>query len=109
MWALPIIVPNLMLADVARAISRTGNDAVRVEAFATTLGRLPKVTVVPLDEALGYEARALAAPYGLPETDAVCAAVARQAGRTLISLDLEYLTRLGRSQWSALLRRCSPS
>jgi predicted nucleic acid-binding protein len=68
---------------------------VRAEAFATTLGRLPNVTVVALDEALGYQARALAAQYGLRGADAVYAAVAQQAGCTLISLDHEHLTRLG--------------
>jgi predicted nucleic acid-binding protein len=68
---------------------------VRAEAFATTLGRLPNVTVVALDVALGYQARALAAQYGLRRADAVYAAVAQQAGCTLISLDHEHLTRLG--------------
>ncbi len=93
--ALPIIVPNLVLAEVAGAISRTRNDPVRAEAFATTLGRLPNVTVVALDEPLGYQARALAAQYGLRGADAVYAAVAQQTGCTLISLDHEHLTRLG--------------
>ena len=36
--ALPIIVPNLVLAEVAGAISRTRHDPVRAEAFAMTLG-----------------------------------------------------------------------
>jgi predicted nucleic acid-binding protein len=80
--ALPIIVPNLVLAEVA-------------EAFATTLGRLPNVTVVALDMTLGDQARALAAQHGLRGADAVYAAVAQQAGCTLISLDHEHLTRLG--------------
>jgi predicted nucleic acid-binding protein len=57
---LAIIVPNLVLAGVAGAIGRTRNDPVRAEAFATTLGQLPNVTVVALDEALGYQARVLA-------------------------------------------------
>lgn len=92
---LPIIVPNLVLAEVAGAISRTRHDPVRAEAFATTLGRLPNVTVVALDEALGDQARALAAQHGLRGADAVYAAVAQQAGCTLISLDQEHLTRLG--------------
>jgi predicted nucleic acid-binding protein len=56
---------------------------------------LPNVIVVALDEALGYQARALAAQYGLRGADAVYAAVAQQAGCTLISLDHEHLTRLG--------------
>jgi predicted nucleic acid-binding protein len=51
--------------------------------------------VVALDEALGEQARALAAQYGLRGADAVYAAVAQQAGCTLISLDHEHLTRLG--------------
>jgi predicted nucleic acid-binding protein len=85
----------LVLAEVAGAISRTRHDPVRAEAFATTLGRLPNVTVVALDEALGDQARALAAQHGLRGADAVYAAVAQQAGCTLISLDQEHLTRLG--------------
>ena len=92
--ALPIIVANLVLAEVAGAISRTRNDPVQAEVFATTLGRLPNVTVVTLDVALGYQARALAAQHGLRGADAVYAAVAQQPGCTLISLDNEHLTRL---------------
>ena len=37
--ALPIIVPNLVLAEVAGAISRTRNDPLWAETFAETLGR----------------------------------------------------------------------
>jgi predicted nucleic acid-binding protein len=95
MRVLPIIVANSVLAEVAGAISRTRNDPVRAEAFATTLGRLLNVTVVALDVALGDQAHALAAQYGLCGADAVYAAVAQQAGCTLISLDHEHLTRLG--------------
>ena len=57
----PIIVPNLVLAEVAGAISRTWNDPLRAEPFATTLGWLPNVTVVALDMALDDQARPLAA------------------------------------------------
>ena len=53
------------------------------------------MTVVALDVALGDQGRALAAPYGLRGADAVHAAVAQQAGCTLISPDHEHLTRLG--------------
>jgi predicted nucleic acid-binding protein len=59
------------------------------------LGRLPNATVVALDVAFRYQARALAAQHGLCGVDAVYAAVAQQAGCTLISLDHEHLTRLG--------------
>jgi predicted nucleic acid-binding protein len=84
--ALPIIVPNLVLAEVAGAISRTRNDSGRAEAFATALGRLPNVTVVALDAALGHQARALAAQYGLRGADAVYAAVAQQAGCRMVKI-----------------------
>jgi predicted nucleic acid-binding protein len=93
--ALPIIVPNLVLAEVAGAISRSRHDPVRAEAFATTLGRLPNVTVVALDMTLGDQARALTAQHGLRGANAVYAAVAQQAGCPVISLDHEHLTRLG--------------
>lgn len=93
--ALPILVPNLLLAEVAGTIRRTRQDPVRAEAFAATLERLPNVTVVALDVALGDLARALAAQDGLRGADAVYAAVAQQAGCTLISFDHEHLMRLG--------------
>jgi predicted nucleic acid-binding protein len=101
-------VPNLVLAEVTGAIGRTRNDPVRAEAFAMTLGRLPKVTGLALDVALGDQARALAAQYGLRGAGAVYAAVAQQAGCTLISLDHEHLTRLGSTVMVSTLLRRSP-
>jgi predicted nucleic acid-binding protein len=53
------------------------------------------VTVVALNVALGYQARALAAQHGLRGADAVYAAVAQQEWCPWISLDHEPLTRLG--------------
>jgi predicted nucleic acid-binding protein len=91
---LPIIEPMLVLAEVAGAISRTRQDPARALAFATALGQLPNVTIVPCDTALGQRALELAAQHGLRGADAVYAAVARHAACTLISLDNEHLTRL---------------
>jgi hypothetical protein len=51
--------------------------------------------VVALDEALGDQARPLAAQSGLRGADAVYSAVAQQSGCTLITLAHEHLTRLG--------------
>jgi predicted nucleic acid-binding protein len=92
--ALPIIEPMLVLVEVAGAISRTRQDPARARAFAITLGRLPNITLLPLDTALGQRALALAAQHGLRGADAVYAAVAQHTGCTLISLDNEHLTRL---------------
>jgi predicted nucleic acid-binding protein len=92
--ALPIIIPNLALVEVAGAISRTRNDPVQAQAFATSLGLLPNVTVLPLDVVLSQWALKLAAQHGLRGADAVYAAVAQHTGSTLISRDTEHLTRL---------------
>ena len=90
----PIIVPNLVLVEVAGAISRTRRAPVQAQAFATALRRLPHVTVRVLDEVCALHALTLAAQHGLLGADAVYAAVAREAGSTLVTLDNEHLTRL---------------
>jgi predicted nucleic acid-binding protein len=90
-----ILVPALVLAEVAGAISRTRQDPVQAQAFAEALGELPTVTVLPLDLPLARRALALAAQHGLRGADAVYAAVAVQTGSTLITLDQEHLARLG--------------
>ena len=102
--ALPIVVPNLVLAEVAGAISRTRHDPVPARTFATALNQLPNVTVRVLDEALAQEALVLAAQYGLRGADAVYAAVAVAAGCILITLDNEHLTRL-----VDVMRVCTPA
>jgi predicted nucleic acid-binding protein len=92
--ALSIIVPSLLLVEVAGAISRTRQDAEQAQAFATALSQLPNVTFVSLDETLVRQALGLAAQHQLRGADAVYAAVALHTGCTLISLDREHLTRL---------------
>ena len=66
----------------------------QVQAFAITLSRLPHVTVRALEEGCALHALALAAQHGLRGADAVYAAVAREAGCTLVTSDNEHLTRL---------------
>jgi predicted nucleic acid-binding protein len=90
----PIIVPNLVLIEVAAAIGRTRHNAVQAVAFASALGRLPHVELRVLDEGRALQAVRLAAEHGLRGTDAVYAAVEIEAGCTLVSLDGEHLTRL---------------
>lgn len=90
----PIVVPNLVLVEVAAAISRTRQSPDQAYAFAIALNNLPNVTVVPLDDMIVHQALTLAAQHGLRGADAVYAAVAVQAGCTLITLDNEQHTRL---------------
>jgi predicted nucleic acid-binding protein len=89
-----IVVPNLVLVEVAAAVSRTRQRPDQAYAFAIALNNLPNVTVVPLDDIIVHQALTLAARYGLRGADAVYAAVAVQAGCALITLDNEQLTRL---------------
>ncbi len=92
--ALPVFVPNLLLVEVAGAISRTRNNPAQAQDFAMNLLNLPNVAFVPLDDVLAIQALALAAQHRLRGADAVYATVAAQSGCTLISLDNEHLTRL---------------
>jgi len=102
--ALPIILPNLALVEVAGAISRTRRDSAQAQAFATALRRLPHVTVRALDDVCALHALTLAAQHGLRGADAVYAAVAYEAGSTLVTSDNEHLTRLDK-----LIPACTPA
>jgi predicted nucleic acid-binding protein len=92
--ALPVVVPALVLAEVAGAISRTRQDPAGAQAFAQALGGLPNVTLRPLDATSANQALLLAAQHGLRGADAVYAAVAADTGCRLVTLDNEQLTRL---------------
>ena len=90
----PLVLPTLVLAEIAGAISRTRSDATLADTFASQVAALPNVTLMPLDEALAHQAQALAAQHRLRGADAVYAALALASYTTLISLDHEHLTRL---------------
>ncbi len=101
---LPIIIPNLALVEIAGAISRTRKSQVSATTFATTLSQLPHVTIRELDQICAQQALTLAAQYELRGADAVYAAVASEAGNTLVTLDNEHLTRL-----VSLISVCTPA
>lgn len=91
---LSVTVPNLVLVEVAGAISRTRSDPAQATAFATSLLRLANVSFIPLDSLHAQLAQDLAAKHGLRGADAVYAAVAKQTSTTLVTLDNEHLMRL---------------
>jgi predicted nucleic acid-binding protein len=91
---LSITIPSLALVEVAGSISRTRRRPDRAASFADTIAHLPHVTVVALSPELTAIAVQLAARHALRGADAVYAAVALNAGCTLITLDGEHLARL---------------
>jgi predicted nucleic acid-binding protein len=92
--AVPIIVPTLLLPEVAAAISRGREDEDLARGFAAALERLPHLVWVPLDTTLAQQATGVAAQYRLRGSDAVYAAVALRFGATLVTLDREQRERV---------------
>jgi len=90
----PIIVPTLLLPEVAGAVSQARGEADLARRFAAALGRLPPLVWVPLDATLARQAMDLAAQNRLPGADAVYATVALRFASTLVTLDQEQQERL---------------
>ena len=63
--SVPIIVPTLLLTEVAAAVSRGREDEELAREFAATLSRLPHLVLVPLDTALAQQAANVAAQHRL--------------------------------------------
>jgi predicted nucleic acid-binding protein len=74
-----VIVPTLLLTEVAATIGRVLGDAPRARDFAVRLSRLPYLRFAPLTRPLAY------------------VAVARQFGTTLVTLDEQQRTRAATS------------
>ena len=94
--AVPIIVPTLLLPEVAAAVSRGREDESLAREFAAALNRLPHLVWVPLDTTLAQQATDVAAQFRLRGSDAVYAAVALRFGTTLITLDRQQRERVGK-------------
>lgn len=94
--AVPIIVPTLLLPEVAAAVSRGREDESLAREFAAALNRLPHLVWVPLDTTLAQQATDVAAQFRLRGSDAVYAAVALRFGTTLLTLDRQQRERVGK-------------
>jgi len=91
----PIVVPTLLLPEVAAAVARGREDATLAREFAATLGQLSNVVLIPLDAALAQEAVNMAAQHRLRGSDAVYVAVAQRFGSVLVTRDREQRERIG--------------
>lgn len=92
--AAPLIVPTLVLPEVAAAIRRGQGDEQLARRFAAALSRLSHLLLVPLDTQLAHQSSDVAAQHSLRGSDAVYAAVALRFGSTLITLDQEQHQRV---------------
>jgi predicted nucleic acid-binding protein len=92
--ATPIIVPTLLLPEVAAAVGRGRGDSDLARRFADALSRLPHLILVPLDETLAHQAVDVAAEYRLRGSDAVYTAVALRFGSAIVTLDNEQRSRV---------------
>jgi predicted nucleic acid-binding protein len=99
----PVIVPTLLLPELAAAVSRGREDESLARQFAAAVSRLAHLVLVPLDMGLAQQAADVAASYQLRGSDAVYAAVALRFGCTLVTLDREQRERV-----SGALPACYP-
>jgi predicted nucleic acid-binding protein len=89
----PVIVPTLLLPEIASAVARASDDRAGALQYANATAALPHLTLVSLTPTTGRQAAELAATYRLRGADAVYFAVARRYGTTLVSRDEEQRSR----------------
>lgn len=89
----PVVVPTLLLAEIASAVARASGDSAGALQYATATAALPHLTLVALTSTTARQAAELAATHRLRGADAVYVAVARRYGTTLVSRDEEQRSR----------------
>jgi predicted nucleic acid-binding protein len=89
----PVIVPALLLVEVAFAVARASDDTEGALAYAESIAALPHVSLITLTSPLARQGASLAATHRLRGADAVYVAVARRYGTVLVSRDREQRTR----------------
>ena len=99
----PIIVPAIVIPEIAAAIGRGQGKPDLAIAFANEVIQLPSLTLIPVDEGLAHLAAETAARYRLRGNDAIYAAVSLRFGTDLVTLDREQVDRL-----KEVLSVCSP-
>jgi predicted nucleic acid-binding protein len=89
----PIIVPTLLLPEIASAVARASHDPAGAIRYARASAALPHLTLVSLTPAMADQAAALATAHRLRGADAVYVAVARRYGTAVVSRDDEQRSR----------------
>jgi len=86
---LRVILPTIVLAEVAGSLSRAYRDPIRARVYTERLIALPHITLLVVDETLGRVAANIAADYALRGMDAIYVAVAHEHACKLVTLDNE--------------------
>jgi predicted nucleic acid-binding protein len=94
----PVIVPSLLIAEIAAAIARKKGNAELAVSIANQIANLPNLTLIPLDQSLAMLAAETAATRKLRASDAVYAAVSLRFATHLITLDQEQLERFEKAR-----------
>jgi predicted nucleic acid-binding protein len=94
----PVIVPSLLIADIAAAIARKKGNAELAMSIANQIAKLPNLTLIPLDQSLAMLTAETAATRKLRASDAVYAAVSLRFATHLITLDQEQLERFEKAR-----------
>jgi predicted nucleic acid-binding protein len=92
--SVPIVVPFLVLPEIAGALARGYGQPEFAKAFVLELRNLSNITFVDLDESVANLSVDIATNNRLRGSDAVYAAVALRFGTELVTLDKEQLIRL---------------
>jgi predicted nucleic acid-binding protein len=89
----PVIVPTLLLPEIASAVARASDDTAGALQYASATAGFSHLTLVSLTSVNVQQAAELAATHRLRGADAVYVAVARRYGTTLVSRDEEQRSR----------------
>jgi predicted nucleic acid-binding protein len=89
-----VFLPEVVLAEIAAAISRGTGQVVLALRLARALRRVPHFQFVTVEHALGDLAAEIAARYQIRGCDAVYVALAQQRGAILITLDRQQRERV---------------
>jgi predicted nucleic acid-binding protein len=89
----PVIVPTLLLPEVASAVARASDDSAGAVQYAGATAALAHLTIVALTSTMARQAAELAAVHRLRGADSVYVAVARRYGTTLVTRDEEQRSR----------------
>lgn len=89
-----VYLPEIVLAEIAAAISRGTGRVDLAQALAGALRRVPQFQFVPVDSTLGDLAAEIAARYQIRGCDAVYVALAQQRDVPLITLDRQQRERV---------------